>query len=352
MYTHVRISHPSSLTSFVTHLQASERTWDSIRRNPHATPGRWVRWFDISSLSLTRFHDSDDLHPIPKEDMVTSRLHAGLAQALAFLPLLEELHLPSGFVLGRALLQALTVREGVARLRVVRGMRCLDEACVLASWLCASSSLEELHLGVVHYGDGTTPESDRLTVEPLVLLHLHTLTLTTLPSASLASLLSLARLPMLRTLALPPCPLSSAIIDIHGPLLHTLIFDPDRSSWPPSRHSTPSGILSCCSSLFSLSLSHPLAPLSFPDSHPLHTLALPAPRDDAAPFNALEKGLSRLPNLETVQVRDSRWLRADLGARAMEVGVQGQLRLWRTRFAKRGVVLLDADGWDGVSRRP
>ena len=74
--------------------------------------------------------------------------------------------------------------------------------------------------------------------------------------------------------------------------------------------------------------------------HPLQILSIPRP--DARFLSVLESLLPKLPGLKVVRARDIRWLRAGMSSHAREAGVQGEMREWRRRLARRGISVLDA----------
>jgi hypothetical protein len=275
-------------------------------------------------------------------------IHACLAQALPLLPFLESLNLPNRTAMSRRVLEVLTSRDGAENLRIVRGLTITNANDLFLQWLRASPNLEDLEIGIRPHEDEDLPSLPVYISASL--LRLHTLIISTLPSSCLAYILCSAELPSLRDLTLPPCPHASFILEAHGANLQTLTFESDHSSWPPVRYTTPSSLLHLCPSLLSLTLTYPLPALSFPSSpsHLLQSLTIPAPRQDHAFLNLVESNLHLLPSLKTLRARDVRWLKLNLGGRAMEAGIQGELQLWKKRLGKKGIKLLDADGWDGL----
>jgi len=115
----------------------------------------------------------------------------------------------------------------------------------------------------------------------------------------------------------------------------------------------PPPILTSCPELQYLSLDQPLPALTLPapaqdgespHSHPLRVLTIPRP--NARLLRDVEALLPRLPSLTVVRVRAVRWLRAGVSGKALEAGVQGEMRGWRRKFAHRGVRLVDGEWHD------
>jgi len=81
--------------------------------------------------------------------------------------------------------------------------------------------------------------------------------------------------------------------------------------------------------------------LTLTEDHHLKTLSIPRPKGDFWPV--LERLLSHLPDLAVVRARDVRWVRQGISARAQEAGVQGEMKEWQRRLARRHIRVVDAD---------
>jgi len=188
---------------------------------------------------------------------------------------------------------------------------------------------------------------------PLNLQHLHTMTLLSVHSSPLLLSLLNSPLPSLRKLMITPyddisypTSLVSQFIDIHGQFLRSLLLYTPKS-WPTRLRPSPRTLLHTSPNLRHLSLENPVPALTPPPyyslstSHPLQILSIPRP--NAEIWKTLETLLPSLPSLRAVRARDVRWLRPGMTSRALEAGVQGEMREWRRRLARRGIKVLDAD---------
>ena len=361
LYSNVKLYTISGLDKFTLRLRSADQQWDSIRRIPYSTPGRWVQIFDLSEI--TTMHDS-------RQAFVLDSL---LSTLFPLMPFMEFLTLSPALPLSRRALASLTSRDGGSNLRVLSGVCYISafssqisvEEDPLVRLLQTCHQLERLEV----IGSDMEPED----VEPgnqeaveipatnvkLVLPRLHTLTLLSMPSSSLMHALLNAALPCLRALYLTPYDdipfpgaVTSRFLDVHGNSLSTLsLFTP--KSWPTRFHPSPPTLFHTCRNLRHLSLETPLPSLVPPDTTssgrevlPLQILSVPRPNHDF--WRTLETLLPSLPSLNVVRMRDIRWLRRGLNHRAQEAGVQGEMRVWRQRLAKRGICLLDGD-WKDIA---
>ncbi|KAH7914738.1 hypothetical protein BJ138DRAFT_1143166 [Hygrophoropsis aurantiaca] len=355
-YSHVQLRTSRSLGKFVSCLHTADQKWDSIRRIPYSVPGRWVQALDLTGLPSTL-----ECH----EAFVVDSL---LTQLFPLLPFLARLSLCAGLCLSRRALSALTNRDGNSHLRVLEGLNyepsfispfeTADDPVV--QLLAACKCLERLEIIGVGLGPFDVefldhPHDSQLPLQnvKLDLQHLHTLTLLSMPSSSLMIALLSVSLPSLRKLIITPyddlpypTSLVSQFLDCHGsPLLSLLFFTP--KSWPTRLRPSPPNVLYTSPNLRHLSLECPLPTLILPtreSSHsplPLEILSIPRPNSDF--WRTLEKLLPQLPSLKVVRTRDVRWLRRGMTLRAQEAGVQGEMRDWRRRLARRGIRFLDGD---------
>ena len=167
--------------------------------------------------------------------------------------------------------------------------------------------------------------------------------MTTLLRASIPAL----RQVMITPYSDSPCSVTAAMLTTHGSNLSTLNFQSPKH-WGTTVESQPSTILITSPHLRQLSLEYPLPVLALPTGvlHPLHMLTIPRP--NARFLHALEALLAQLPALRIVRMRSVRWLRSGVSSKALEAGVQGEMRLWRRRLARRNIRLVDADGNDPI----
>lgn len=361
LYSNVMLHTISGLDKFTSRLHTADQLWDSIRRIPYSTPGRWVQVLDLSEITAT---DGS------RQAFVIDSL---LTTLFPLTPFLENLTLSPALPLSRRALASLTNGDGNPNLRTLSGVG-------YVTTFSSSISVEEDPLvRLLH----TCPQLERLEVigsglEPvdaehnsqgaveipetnvkLDLLHLHTLSLLSMPSSSLTHALLNAALPRLRALYLTPYEdipypraLTTRFLDVHGNSLSALSFFTPKS-WPTRFHPSPRALFRTCPNLLHLSLETPLPVLVPPGAAdleqavmPLQILSIPRPNHDF--WRTLESLLPSLPSLVVVRMRDIRWVRKGLNRHAQEAGVQGEMRVWRQRLAKRGIHLLDGDWKDMV----
>jgi hypothetical protein len=356
----VKLYTDSGLDKFTLQLRTADQLWDSIRRIPYSAPGRWVQIFDLSEI--TSMHDS-------RQAFVIDSL---LTTLFPLMPFMENLTLSPTLPLSRRTLTSLTNRDGASNLRILCGV------CYIAAFSSAISVEEDPFVRLLQtchqlerlevIGNDMEPLADvelgsqeaigiPATNVKLVLPCLHTLTLLSMPSSSLMHALLNATLPGLRALYITPyddvpypTSLTTRFLDVHGNALSTLsLFTP--KSWPTRFHPSPRTLFHTCPNLRHLSLETPLPALVPPDGAdlgqvvlPLQILSVPRPNHDF--WRILETWLASLPSLNIVRMRDIRWVRRGLNHHAQEAGVQGEMRVWRQRLAKRGICLLDGDWKD------
>lgn len=152
-----------------------------------------------------------------------------------------------------------------------------------------------------------------------------------------------------------PVSLSSLFLQTHGQHLRTL-FLVTPNSWPTRFHPSPTTLLHTSPNLKHLSLEYPLPSLTVPfktsltspaSSSPalsLEILSIPRPNGDF--WVTLEELFPFIPALKIVQTRGVRWLRHGMNSHAQEAGIQGEMKAWERRLARRGIRLLD-DNWTG-----
>ncbi|KAG1825679.1 uncharacterized protein BJ212DRAFT_1315491 [Suillus subaureus] len=362
LYSSVCLHSENSLQKFTAHLHSADQMWDSIRRIPYSTPGRWVQVLDLSEFLVEL--DSSACYAI----------NALLTQLFPLLPSLAKLTLYSGFLLSRRALASLTHRDGSSNIRALGGIyydpfiysavATGEDPFVQLLRVCVNLELLEVtgvgldDTDLESHFDNTENLKTPHMVAPLYLPHLRSLTLLSMPSSLLMHALLHTPLPRLRTLSLTPyddipfpASLSSLFLEKHGQYLHAIfLFTP--KSWPTRYHSSPITILHTSPRLRHLSLEYPLPALtiasqtpltdaSSPFIHPLQILSIPRPNSDF--WVTLERLLPFLPSLQIIRTRDVRWLRRGMTFRAQETGVQGEMREWNRRLTRRGIRLLDSN---------
>lgn len=351
VYTYVQIRDIAQLGCFHKRLHEADIKWDSIRRIPYSAPGRWVQTLDVSQIKYINQNQA-------------LQLDALLTELFPVLPFLAHFSMNPKFILGRRALASLTERDGVARIRSLSGLSYVPSHYTrfgrepIVELLRNCISLEELEVT----GQGLDPDAlmDLDDIEDIVspststllnLPHLRILTLlSTLYNSHLMHSLLDSDLPSLTKLTITPyhdipfpTSFSSRFISTHGSTLRSLLFFSPKS-WPTTLHPSPPDILEASPNLRHLSLETPLPYLTLEKDHPLEILSIPRPNLES--WSLVASLLPHLPSLKAVRTRDVRWLRKGMGARAQEAGVQGEMREWRRRLARRGIKFLDADWKD------
>lgn len=355
MYANVNIRTVSCLEKFTTCLYAADQKWDSIRRIPYSTPGRWVQVLDLSELT-----DTLDCRQVYAVDLLLTKL-------FPLVPFLTKLCLTPAVPLSRRALSSLTNRDGNSSLKALGGI-CYDASFhspvatgddPFVRLLQKCHNLERLEIIGKGFDSDFESFPDSILQEPastvkLCLPKLHSLTILSIPASSLLVSLLNNGLPRLRALSITPyddipypASCTSRFLDVHGQSLYTLSFFTPKS-WPTQLHPSPSTLFHTCPNLRHLSLEYPLPDLSLPDPRsttlPLQIMSIPRP--DMRFWRVLEQLLPCLPSLRAVRIRDVRWLCPGMSSRAQETGVQGELRNWRRRLGRKGIRVLDADWQD------
>lgn len=260
---------------------------------------------------------------------------------------------------------ALSDRHGSANLHVVTGLTYLSPPTPFPAddpfvrLLQACPNLEEFQL----VGQGLDPldhDWDDLVVElppmedfqPLNLPKLRIVSLLNMHASPLMLALLHSTLPSLQKLTLTPyddlphpIALVSSLIMAHGPSLSYLeLFTP--KSWPTRLRPSPQNLFALAPNLRHLSLENPLPDLVIDAPHNLEILSIPRPRADF--WRILERLFPQLPKLAVLRAREVKWLRKGISSMAENTGVQGEMREWKRRLARRGIKMLDMD-WNEES---
>ncbi|TFK26700.1 hypothetical protein FA15DRAFT_667179 [Coprinopsis marcescibilis] len=347
IYANVHLTQSSSLQRFCDTIHAADRMWDSIRRIPYSTPGRWVQCLDLSDMAF-------------RSESQALQLDSMLANLFPLVPFLSSFYINPSFILSRRALFSLSERDGAANLRMIGGLTYLvspsptpqDDTFVRFMRCCPN--LEEVEV----IGLGLEPIDHDLALfpvelppmddfQPLHLPKLRNLSLMSMHSSPLMLALLYSPLPMIQKLTLTPYDdlpfpntLVSALLATHGQFLRSLLlFTP--KSWPTRLRPSPNNLLTLAPNLRHLSLENPLPSLLFPDTHGLQIISIPRP--SSAAWHILEPALHRLPQLAVIRARDVRWLRKGISSVALDTGVQGQMREWKRRLARKRIRLLDSD---------
>jgi hypothetical protein len=358
----VHIFTVPTLEKFVAHLCSSDRRWDSIRRIPYSTPGRWVQLLDLSEIVLVRSTDY-------------LSVDSNLMRLFPLLPFLTSLYLVPEMFLSNRALGALQIKDGIGELRSLKGIK-ISVPVGHASTLPLASShdaliqllqncprLEQLEIAC---SDAVSPDLESITdldesaalPPPLCLPHLKFLCLSAVPICQLFLTFLSTPLPELRHLVVAPysghhTAQLSALLATHGRSLVSLRIHTPRHLPRSMGDGPPPPILTSCPELHYLSLDQPLPALTLPAPaqdgelpHPHLLRVLTISRLNARFLRDIEALLPRLPSLAIVRVRTVRWLRAGVSGKALEAGVQGEMHGWRRKFARRGVRLVDGEWRD------
>ncbi|KAJ4485694.1 hypothetical protein J3R30DRAFT_3817002 [Lentinula aciculospora] len=361
LYSRVSFVHYHALHNFSKRIHDAEHKWDSLRRISYSAPGRWVQSLDVSQLERHMSRHTLVEDPLDNMELIALRLDSLLSNLFPLLPFLSEFLMNPTFIFSRRAFVSLNERNGVNKLRSLRGVFYIPSHGLpreaLVDLLRNCPNLEELEVigpdidpsehdvMSLWYGQATFPPS----FEPLYLPKLRELTLlSSLQLSPLMICLLSTPLPSLTKLTITPyddipSPASSLFISSHGETLQSLLLL-TRKSWPTRLHSSPSNLLQTSPSLRHLSLELPLPALELTKDHQLEILSIPKPGYDS--WILLSRLLPHLPALKAIRMRDVKWLRKGMGPRAMEAGVQGEMREWRRRLARRGIRVLDGEWKD------
>lgn len=353
LYSTISIYQISTLEKFYDRLQNADQKWDSIRRIPYSTPGRWVQILDLDQLAFMGQAQAVLL------DSLLTRL-------FPLTPFLSVLSVNPSFVLSRRALSALALRDGSINIRTLSGLSYVtpptsvpDEDPFVQLLRCCPN-LEELI--VVGQGlDPTESEFKFFSIDlpfmasfiPLALPKLRGLIILSMYSSPLMHALLQSPLPGLTKLTITPyddipypASLTTQFISVHGETLKSLLLLTPKS-WPTRLHPSPADVLNYAPNVLHLSLEAPLPTLTITGQHHLKILSIPRP--NAEFWRVLERLLPSLPDLTALRARDVRWLRKGVTSMAHEAGVQGEMREWKRRLERRGIRLLDAEWHDSAN---
>ncbi|KAL5533560.1 hypothetical protein ACEPAG_20 [Sanghuangporus baumii] len=349
LYADVKLKSLHALEKFTHLLLSSDQKWDSIRRIPYSTPGRWVQFLDVSDLEInsrSEFCQADGL----------------LTTLFPLLPFLSRLELSLSMQLSRRAMLSLGLRDGAQNLRCLNGIK-YDATTVLSGedplteLVACCTGLEELEVVGVGVDDidmsRSSPEPMDKAPPLFHLSHLHTLTILATPMSPLLLRLINSPLPALQTVIItpygdlqPPQSGISEFLAAHGESIRTLVLHTPKT-WPIARYPPPRSLLYILPNLNQLSLETSGLALDAPPSsqsqkHPLTSIWISRPTSGLR--EELLRIISSLPNLREVRARDVRWTKRTMSASAREAGFQGEMWAWRRLLAAYKVKMLDADG--------
>src|SRR5260370_27331076 len=246
---------------FVAHLSSSEQRWDSIRRIPYSTPGRWVQVLDLSEIVLV--HSTDLLS-----------VDSNLTRLFPLLPFVTSLYLVPGMLLSNRVLTALQCKDGIGELRSLKGVKLsVPDGNASTQPLGPSSDavvrllrncphLEQLEIAcadannlelepIVDLDLSSLRDGPAVTLPPLHLPNLKSLCLSAIPIGSLFLTLLRMPLPSLRHLVVAPhsdrhTAQLSTLLTMHGRSLISLrINTPRRLPISTDDVLTPPALTSC-----------------------------------------------------------------------------------------------------------
>jgi hypothetical protein len=303
------------------------------------------------------------------------------------IPFLTSLYLIPDMLLSNRALTALACKDGIGELRSLKGLKVAALAVhasaqpltrnpeAIIQLLRDCPLLESLEVACA---DATSPDLESVIdldldlgslrdeavaaahPPPLHLPNLRSLCLSAIPICPLFLTLLRTPLPELRHLVVTPysgryAVQLAALLAAHGRGLTSLRINTPRDLFWSTGDVPLPPVLVSCPELQYLALGRPLPVLlapapalddngESPRPHPLRVLTIPRP--NARFLREVEALLPRLPSLNVVRVKSVRWLRAGVSSKALEAGVQGEMREWRRRFARRVVRVVDGEWRD------
>ncbi|KAK1927047.1 hypothetical protein DB88DRAFT_433704 [Papiliotrema laurentii] len=350
---------PNNLFLFAHALTSGDKKWSDINLHPVSTPGRYV-----TSLDLTHLRDGYETpHP--------TALQRVIRDIFPLIPNLRHLRLPTGPFLP---LEEIRRAPFARKLKVLEGLSVQYDNSgqtpdPVVRLLKGLPSLELVTL----FGPGNieSPSWFELeeTAQDVRLDKLHTLVLTGVKSGPVLHTLITSDLPALRNLILTSyagCPgdLTLPFQAAHGyKVINATYLQPKE--WPGFPALPPLESLDLLPHIERLSFLLPKDLRHLSDmlkvDHPLKELRIPkwtsspSERWEADPNNpapvgtgatSLMTGLIEAPpkHLERVVIDGFRWVRADLGMRALQTGDSGEMRRWADKLKGVGIDLVDMDG--------
>jgi len=381
----------SNLLQLTSSVVNGDKKWSDINIHPHSLPGRYITTLDLSHL--------DDGYP----SLHITTIQASLQALLPLLPNITHLVLPARSPLR---CEDIGLAPFAKKLKCLHGLsvysfptpsqsRSLKDPYV---WLLGQ--LPNLEILSIH-GPGNTIDIDNLDTEtsptPLSLPRLHTLTLDGVKSGPLLRSLTTSPLPAIRRVLLTsyhsiPFDETYAFQSSHGDKLLSLTYLHSHE-WPTTEATPPIETLELHPNLKHLSFVFPHAFLQANldlaagltgaqyRNHPLQAITLPkwnentrnqspspSPSPAATPLTQATNALStlslsvpintsRTPNrflstilknpprqLKVITIDGFKWVRPDLGRRALEAGNSGTMRNWAVEMESRGIEMRDMEG--------
>ncbi|KAF7337721.1 hypothetical protein MSAN_02245700 [Mycena sanguinolenta] len=202
LYARVAISKITSFEKFVARLHFADQRWDSIRRIPWSTPGRWVQAIDLSGIEYTG----------QSQALLLDSL---LVKLFPLVPFLARFSLNPSFVLSRRAMEGLGQRPEAVNIRALEGLSYIPSGSPvedsLVQLLRYCPNLEELELigrGLDPAEMDTSFQNPELSAPdsfiPLALPCLRTLTIISVYSSTLFLSFLLSPLPSLQKLTITP----------------------------------------------------------------------------------------------------------------------------------------------------
>ncbi|ORX38579.1 hypothetical protein BD324DRAFT_367653 [Kockovaella imperatae] len=338
-----------NLYAFSRTLRRGDKRWSDINIHPASTPGRWVR-----TLDLTCLHQGEaTLH--------STILAKSCATVFPLIPNLQHLSLPAG--LSASTLHDISEAAFASKLVSLLGLE-VDYEWQQDPEGRPTSSASELLLSMPNLellglcGPGNIlAEAQPLDVGNLIphlsLRRLHTLLLQgVLTGPVLASLIE-TDLPSLTRLHITsfwqyPSDLTETFQQTHGSSVKCLSYMPIRQTERPSTSPEPTfvwhpnvthiGFATACCEILTQGPQTGLSHLR---------LSKPGPAgnetgDTEAVLACLSKAKSH--GISLITMDGLRWVKLNLGEKAMSTGYSGQMRVWAEKLRAVGITMLDMDG--------
>lgn len=385
----------SNLLQITSAVVRGDKRWSDINIHPHSLPGRYITTLDLSHL--------DDGFP----SLHITTIHSALRALLPLLPNVTHLVLPARSPLrcediGLApFAKHLKCLHGLSVYSFPTNSATNQSEGDPYVWLL--QQLPNLEVLSIH-GPGNTVDTSSSpdeNIRPLPLNKLHTLTLDGIKAGPLLRSLSTSDLPALRRLLLTsyhalPDDETYTFQTSHGDKILSLTYLHSHE-WPTTEAIPPVETLELHPNLIHLShmfphaflqshlevalgltgegnRNHPLRAITIPKWNENTRNTSPSPSPAVTPLtqgNAignLSTGLnnlslsipintSRTPNrflstilrnppgqLKVVTIDGFKWVRPDLGRRALEAGNSGTMRNWAVEMETRGIEMRDMEG--------
>ena len=375
----------SNLLSLTATVVNGDKKWSDINIHPHSLPGRYITTLDLSHL--------DDGFP----SLHITTIQSALQALLPLLPNITHLTLPA-----RSPLRV----EDIGLSPFAKKLKCLNGLAVYSlpsgsttetdQYVWLLGHLPNLEVLSIH-GPGNTLDVESNVPEsiPISLPRLHTITLDGVKSGPLLRSLTTSELPSLRRLLLTSY--HDVLLDetyafqaAHGDKVVSLTYLHSHE-WPTTEATPPIETLELHPRLRHLSFvfphtflqantelaagltgevyrNHPLEAITLPKwnentrnhspspspaptpltqtAHALGNLSLSVPINTSRTPNRFLSTILKKPprKLKVVTIDGFKWVRPDLGRRALEAGNSGTMRNWAVEMESRGIDMRDMEG--------